>query len=73
MSQIALTSRASLDVKVNSLEYLDSRVWPDIGIKVAPKSLKVATAIFTLKVMCFKIAPKVIKYLAYFCKEFCHL
>ena len=50
-------------------------VWPDNGIKIAKnfekEAQKVATVLFTFKVMFFKIAPKVPKYLGYFCKKIC--
>ena len=55
---------------------LSQTVWPDFGIKVAqilPKSCPKSGTIFTLKLMLFKIAPKVTKYLGYFCNNICYL
>ena len=51
-------------------------VWPDDGIKIAKmfyKSCpKIATVLFCLKVMFFKVAQKLAKIFAYFCKKYCH-
>ena len=46
-------------------------VWPDVAIKRSQISPKEVTAIFSNKVMFFKIGQKVAKYFGYFCKKSC--